>query len=494
MLKSIPFGDWLPDLPPTGLQGATKCTNVLPDARSYRPFPSLSTFSSAIGSRCRGFIVANDSAHNNYNYVGDQSALYSLVAQSFANVTRLVGGGYTVGTDDFWEFANWNNTVIGVNGFVDNPQLISLGALNFANLSIGVKAKHITTMRDFVIVGNISDSATNVYRVRWCAINNPSSWTVDTATLADFQDLPSEGGHVQKVLGGETTVVLQERSIWRMQFVGSPLIFQFDPVHKLIGSWVPQAAVRHQNLVFFLSEAGFYSFDGVNLKQIGNGRVDKFFFSDLSTTNYLRTQAAIDTKNKLVLWAYPSSNGTIGGNPDKLLAYSWAFDRWVLVEGINIEYLMQGTTTGLTLEGLDAISGSIDALPVTLDSDQWTGGQIVLSAFNASHQLARFNGSAMAATVDTGEFQLFEGQLAMLTELWPHLDGVNASTTLTILNRDRLIDSVSVATANMVPNSTGFCEPRKTARYFRIRMTTAAGSDFTHLTGVDIVATPAGAR
>lgn len=493
-MPKIPFGEWLPDLPPIGLQGATKCSNVIPDSQSYRPFPALSVFSTAVGGRVKGGVVANDNARNNYNYVGDSSALYSLVQASFTNVSRLVGGTYTLGTDDFWEFANWGNTVIGVNGLTDNPQLISLGGANFADLSISIKARHIGTMRDFVILGNISDSATNIYRVRWCAINNPLSWTADAATLADFQDLPSDGGQVQKVLGGETTFVMQERSIWRMQFVGSPLIFQFDPVHKQIGAYVPQACIRYQNQVFFLAEDGFYSFNGTELKSIGRGKVDSFFFHDISTTNYLRTHVSLDQKNKLVMWAYPSAGGTVGGNPDKLLCYSWAYDRWVLVEGLNIEYLLQGVVTGYTLEGLDAISTNIDALPVSLDSDQWTGGQIILSAFDSSHRLSRFNGSAMAATVDTGEFQLFEGSRAMITEIRPDLVGLNTSLNITVLNRNLLTGSVSTGATTLIPNATGFCECRVSARYYRIRMNTTAGSDFTHLIGVEVDGVQGGHR
>lgn len=491
-MATIPFGEWLPDQPPIGLKGATVVTNVIPDAVSYRPFPKLSIFSNAIGGRCRGAVYATDPAKTNYNYVGDASALYQLVQQSFTSVTRAVGGAYSMDTTDVWEFANWGNTVIAVNGFNDLPQQISLGATAFVNLSVGVKAKHIGVMRDFVVLGNVSDSATNVYRVRWCAINNPTDFVPSAATLADYQDLPSEGGHVQKVLGGETGVVMQERSIWRMQFVGSPLIFQFDRVHNGIGAYIPQSCVRYQNLVFFLSRDGFYSFDGTELEPIGRGKVDRFFFSELNLPNLARTVAAIDPGNKLALWAYPSTSSS--GNPDKLLAYSWAFKRWVLVEGLNLDYLLQVTTSGYTLDGLDAVSTNLDSLTVSLDNEQWTGGQIILAAFNSTHRMGLFNGAAMGAKIDTAEFQIFEGSLAMLTEIRPNVIGLSASMTLAVYNRNTLTQSLSVGTAPTAPNATGFVEVRRTARYFRVRLETSDGVDFTHLLGVDPNAVPAGNR
>lgn len=490
----IPFGEWLPDLPPFGLQGCTIATNVIANVNSYRPFNSLVLFSNSIGSTAKGAIYATDPVGGIYNYVGDASALYSLVGQSFTTVTRTAGGNYSTNIDEFWEFVNWGNTVIGVNGFVDLPQQISLGASNFADLSIGVKAKHIGVMRDFVVLGNVSDSATNIYRVRWSALNNPTSFTVDAATLADFQDLPSEGGPIQKVLGGEYGVVLQKSSIWRMQFVGSPVVFQFDRVHNRIGAYAPQGCTRYQNLVFFLAEDGFYFFDGSGLVPIGRGKVDTFFFNDLLLVSFARIHATIDPINKLVMWAYPSSGGSIGGNPDKLICYSWAFDRWTLVEGINIGYFFQTITLGYTLDGLDAVSTNLDALPASLDSAQWVGGQILLGAFNSANRLAYFNGSAMAATVETGEFQLFKGKRAMLTEVRPDCLGVSASITTSVIIRNNFTESASVGAVATMPNATGFVPCRVNSRYFRIRLNTAPGVDFTHLMGVEVEGTPEGVR
>lgn len=489
----ISFGEWLPDQPPTGLRGVVTATNVIPDAASYRPFPSLVTFATGVSGRCLGGIVATDGAGNNYNYVGDASKLYSLVATSFTNATRASGGNYTTGSDDFWEFVNWGNTVIGCNGYNDSLQVITLGGATFANLSVGVKAKHLAVMKDFVVAGNISDSALNVYRVRWCAINNPYSWTADAATMADFQDLPSEGGPVQKVLGGEYGVVLQQKSVWRMLFVGSPLVFQFDKVHAQIGAYAAQSAVRYQNDVYFLAEDGFYAFDGSAVKGIGRGKVDKFFFRDLATANAARVYGFVDAPNKLVMWAYPSGSNS-GGNPDKLMLYSWAYDRWAVVEGLNIEVLVSSVTTGSTLDSLDSLYGSIDSIPVSLDSTQWQGGQFVNAAFNSSHQLQRFNGSAMAATIETGEFQLFPDSWAQIQEVRPAADGLSASTSVMLVNRNNLTESASVGGTQTYPNLTGFCQFRVNARYFRVRLATAANTDFLHLIGVEVKGTPMGRR
>lgn len=500
----VPFGEWLPDQPPMGLAGVVTATNVIPDANSYRPFPSLVTYATGVAGRCRGGIVATNATDVNYNYVGDASALYALVGVSFSACTRA-GGAYTLATNDFWEFVQWGNTVIGVNGHTDLPQQISLGATTFADLSSGVKAKHIAVMRDFVVMGNVSDSAANVYRVRWSAINNPTSWTVDAATLADYQDLPSEGGHIQKVLGGEFGVVLQQKSVWRMLFVGSPIIFQFDRVHSNIGAYVPQAAIRYQNVTYFLAEDGFYAFDGSEVLPIGRGKVDRFFLSNVDVSYINRTHAYIDAPNKLVMWAY-SSGANADGNPDRLLLYSWAFNRWALVTGLNIEYLISGSTGGtggvsaLNMDNMDSVHPSLDNITVSFDDAIWGGSggnagtTIVAAAFNAAHALATFNGSAMAATIETGEFQLFPDSRAMVEEVRPQVDGLSASASVLVINRNNLTESASVGGVATFPNVTGFCQFRVDARYFRVRLVTTAATEFLHLIGVEVKGVPTGRR
>lgn len=486
----IPLAEWMPDLPPLGNPGALIADNVIPAANSYRSFPNAVTAGTGVGGRIQGAIVARDAANNVYNYCGDASALYRLVGTSFTSATRLVGGAYATPVDDYWEFVQWGETVIGVNGNNgDAPQQISLGAANFAVLTGSPpKARHIAVINNFVVMGNVSDSAVGVQRVRWSAINNANSWTVDAATLADQQDLLGDGGWIQKIVGGEQGgFVLQERAIWRMTFVGSPLIFQFDKIKTNIGVYAPQSVVSFQGMIFFLSNDGFYKFNGSTITPIGLNKVDNTFFEDLDSNYVYRVVAAIDPTRKLVLWSYPGT-GNSGGNPNRVLVYHWALDKWSRVTGVggagfNLEFIMSSVSGGYTLDGLDALSTNVDALPYTLDSTFYTGGQLNLSVFNSSHQLATLNGSALPATVQTGETNLIQGHKCYLNEVWPLVEGNSASCQVAVISRNVLTESYSTGAA-MSPTSTGFALVRNTARYHRFQITTTNGTEFDNLQGV----------
>lgn len=504
----IPVGEWLPDQPSLGNPGSIRAYNVLPGADCYQPMPAMTLKATGSTGNINGAINARDQANNNYTYCGDTSAIYVQTGVSLNAVTKI-STTYAVANGDCWEFVQWGQTVIASNG-TDAMQQISLGAANFIDLAGGPpKARHIAVINNFVVAGNISDSSTQVQRVRWCGINNANAWSQDATTLADLQDLPGEGGWVQKIVGGEQGgVIFQERKIWAMNFVGSPLIFQFNAIHQAIGAYAAQGVASYENVIFFLSASGFYQFDGTNLKPIGQGKVDETFLADLDSGYLGNVRAAIWPEKKVVGWAYPGT-GNNQGKCNRIMFYSWQYDRWTRVsvpsqfDSGAITHLALTATPGITLEGLDAYCASnMDALVISFDDRSWTGGSLIYSAFSGG-KLYYFNGTAMAADVETRESNLASAEssktdnqrlLTQVNEIWPLVDGVTpANLTVAIGSRMKLTDSVAYEQAN-VPTDEGFIEARTTSRYFRFRIQTDGNSDYEFIQGVDVNFENAGRR
>lgn len=496
----LAFGEWLPDFPEMNNPGATVVTNVIPGPNGgYEPFPGLvkAASFSTIGA-ISGFFYARDQANNTYTYAGDASALYVQSGLTFA-VASGTSAPYAVAASDCWEFVSWGQTVIGVDGNADRPQQISLGAAAFVSIAAAPKARHIAVVKDFVVLGNISDSATNVQRIRWSGINNSGAWSVDAATLSDYQDLPGNGGWVQKIISGEQGYVFQERAIWRMTFVGSPLVFQFEKIHDGIGAYAPESVVSFENLTFFLSTDGFKKFDGTNLTDIGAGRVDKTFFADLTTQYVNNIRGVIYDQLKIVMWAYPGV-GNSGGRCNHILIYSYAYNKWARVDLpstiAGIDTIAIASTLGYTLDGLDAVSSSVDALLYSLDDRIWTGGTLTFSAFDGD-TLYYFTGTPLSAEVETAEQNLMatmEGNLnnlAQVEEVWPVVNGLSASATLTVKSRNVRTEAFT-ATGAVTPNDTGFAEFHVTARYHRFKLNVTGV--FTQIQGVDVTAVDGGKR
>lgn len=493
-MVDIPFGEWYPDRAVLGSPVHT-ATNVIPWVDGYKSFPSLSVISSnALTAKFQGGIFGRDKSANVYMYAGDATTLYALSSAAWTNVSGsgslLTGGGdilttesglelaledYATTVDDWWEFIQWGETIIAVNGHLDRPQVITLGGANFDALGgTPPRARHIAIIRDFVVLGNINDGTGYPSRVRWSAINNSADWTVSAATQSDYQDLQGDGGWIQKIIGGQYGLVFQERAIWRMTYVGSPEIFQFDLIEKARGAAATQSVVAWGNMVFFLADDGFYMISGGSAAEpIGDGKVDRTFLNDVQQgVTYLIT-AAIDPVNKLVMWAYPGANYT-SGTTNQILVFNWVYKKWSLVTA-TIEGFVRYAAQGYTLDTLDSISTSLDALTSSLDSRTYTGGAMTLAAFNSSHKIGTFTGTAMAATVDTGEIEFNKGQRTSVQEVRPIVDGQAAAVT--IGTRNLVSDSVSFG-SSISQNSSGFCPARTNANYHRFRVVTSGAFNF----------------
>lgn len=474
-MVDIPLGEWFPDRAPLG-SPVSVATNVIPWADGYKSFPALSIVSNnALTAKFQGGHFARNNAATVYQYAGDATKLYVLGSAAWSDVSRLAGGAYSTAPDDWWEFIQWGETVIAVNGVNDVPQVITLGGANFAALGGSPpKARHIAIVRDFVVLGNINDGAAYPSRVRWSGINNSTSWTVSATTQADYQDLQGEGGWIQKIIGGEYGTIFQERAIWRMTYIGSPEIFQFDLIEKNRGVFAPQSVVAWGNMRFFLADDGFYQITGSSSAEpIGDGKVDRYFLNDFQVGNQHLITAIIDPVNKLVLWAYPGA-GFTANTTNQILVYNWVYKKWSLITQ-TIEGFSRYASEGYTLESLDNLSSSIDALTTTLDSRTYTGGAQILSAFNSSHYAGTFTGSAMAATVDTGEVELTRGGRSAVQEVRPLVDGNAAS--ITVGTRNLVSDSVTWGSA-ISQNASGFCPARTNANFHRFRVTTSGSFNF----------------
>src|SRR3990167_76067 len=482
----IPFGEWMPDLPPLWNKGATTAKNVIPHLAGYKPFNSASVYSGALTAYCRGAIGVTVTGGTSYMFAGDATKLYGLSDVTFSDLSRLAGGAYTTGTTSYWEFVKFRGTagefkVIATN-YDDAPQVITLGDANFAALGGSPpKAKHLAVVGDFIVTGNTNDAdGVMPNKLRWCAINNEVDWTIAASTQADDQILKGNGGAVQQIIGGqEYGVVFQEHAIWIMQYVGSPVVFDFKKVEDQRGLFCPRGVVSTGNRIFYWAEDGFFMFSGGGSVPIGENKFNRTIMADLDDTYTYRVTACADPRNNLVFWAYPGAGNT-GGNPNKLLVYNWVSNKAALIE-TNVEIILPSIGLGYTLDGLDSVSSSLDALSESLDSPLWVGGKYQLSSFNSDHKLSHFTGSEMDATLETGEFQPAEGKRSEIFEVTPLLDG--GTHTVQMGTRNTQDSTISWGAAS-TENSTGKVNVRSNARYHRIRVLNTG--TYTDAMGVEI--------
>ena len=473
-ITRVTFGEWLPDQP--GVIGAlTTARNCFPKAVGYGPFPQEVDYSDAAPQNLTAAAAAKDTNSITSIYAAGTTRLFKLDTSDFSwdDISAVTYSG-TSG----WKFTQFGNSLIAANESNTMQYIDVMSGTTFADLAADApKAKFVTVVRDFVVSGYQS---ANKNRVQWSGINNEKTWTTSATTQADFQDVP-DGGFVQGVTGGEFGLVLLERSIVRMSYVGTPLIFQFDNIARNRGCFEPNSVIQWQGITYFLGDDGFYACDGQNLKNIGAEKVNRYFFNSLKESDLGNMSAAIDPINNLVVWGYPTIDLDY-----RVLVYHVPTGKWSYSDSTATR-VAPVSTPSITLEGLDAFSASIDALGISLDSRNWLGGKLLLLGINGN-KLITFTGASKTATIETADIAADANQ-SMITMIKPIVD--NGTGSASIASRLQLNQTVSFPTVTAA-NSENRIGARSYGRYHRVKL--QPSGDWTTAIGVDVEIQQAGTR
>ena len=486
----IPFGEWLPDQPEYLNPGANTANNVYFAAQSYKRFPSLVPYSSNnMGKDSRGAGSFRDNSNTVFNFVGTNTDIYQLDGGSFTSRKGSLTGTNT----DYWTFTQFGNYVIASNG-VDAPQYYLMGtSTNFANLSAIATAGTVPTfrvsgvVRDFLVTGNHSNASN---KIQWSGINDITVWEAGNKQ-SDSQELPGSGGEIVHITSGEIGYIFRQNQIIRMDYVGGATVFRLSVISPNRGAVYGRTVCQDNRRVFFYADDGFFEVNGDQVIAIGAEKVNRFFDLDLNKAFSDRICAAVDPFNQLALWLYPSKNDTANttGIRDKILIYNYATQKWSTADA-SASTIFSQFVGAYTVELMDIISENLDNINIALDTDFWSGGQLLLGAIDNDYKAAIFSGTENEGTIETRELELFPGHRSSITNVRPIVD---ATSTVTVKSRERLADTPTESSVSTMTDS-GDNPVRESGRYFRFKITTPSGSVWTHAQGVDIVATKIGLR
>src|SRR5262249_951763 len=362
----LPFADWKPDLAPYNAAASQLIQNVFPRADGYGPVASVSPYSQALPAPCRGYFYARNADQSVTVFAATATKLYKLNNTDFSWTDVSKGGGsYTgVGNGEQWQFAQFNNFVIAV-------QINTVPQVFRSHLIVGIRGPWRLAAGGALRRGRqplrraLRHGHVDALPHQMAGLNAVTTWT-SGVNSSDFQDLP-DGGVVRAIGGGETGLITQDGSLRRMIFApGAPYVFQIKRVAQDKGIFAPLSLVRAGDRLFFYGNDGFYMIlPGGYPVPIGKERFDRTFFGDVDAGQLHLVIGASDPRATRVYWTYKSLAGS-ASLFDKTLVYDYGIERAALIVQSG-EYLATLARPGLTLEGLDAISGSIDALTFSLD-------------------------------------------------------------------------------------------------------------------------------
>jgi hypothetical protein len=252
-------------------------------------------------------------------YAGD-NAVWAYQGGSSYDITRAAGG-YN-GANEYWSGGVLNGIPI-LNIPTDIPQQWGTAApgarlTNLANWPTDWRARNLKPFGNFLVALGVSKGAQNQpYNVNWSHPAEPGtvpvSWDIadptrdaGEVTLAD-----TEGFVVNQLAMGDTNLIYKEDSIYSMQYVGGSSIFGFRRLFKEnIGllmpnglcSFSPPGKSTH-HMVFAPNDIVVH--DGRNITSIFEGRMRKWLYSNLDSSNFKNTFIVNNQQMKEIWLCFP---------------------------------------------------------------------------------------------------------------------------------------------------------------------------------------------
>jgi hypothetical protein len=145
------------------------------------------------------------------------------------------------------------------------------------------------------------------------------------------------------------------------------------------------------------------------------------------------------------------------------------------------DYIGSISQPGTTLENLDTISSSLDALIPSLDSFANSVAP-ELAVFDTNHVLGFFRGPNMEAAVETSAQELQPGRRVFIGGMRPITDAPVVYGS--VGSRERL-DATEVLTAEQAMDVRGFIPQRASTRIARGKLRIPVGTAWTFVAGLE---------
>ena len=447
----------------------TAVSGAYPAKDGWRPCGRLEYTQSALPGTARGGASFTNQYGATVIIAGTDTELY----KAYANGWEKIGEGYSLQEGNRWRFAQFGGLAIATNG-TDKPVKIDLLSGSVTLLGgTPPTFRMVAVVKDF-LVGGVRYG--NEMALGWSGINNAEFWTA-AQRQSDYNIMPS-GGAITGILSGEYGVILQRNRICRMDYVGGNVIFQINEVSSNIGCVSVNSVAQWGNIGFFLSDEGFMMWDGSAPRQIGEERINRWFFDQYALSNWHDMSTAVDPVNSCVKWSMG----------DQTLVYNWMLDRWAILP-VEAEIIFSGVTKGLGLDEQDPDFGALDdeidgvGLP-SLDDINFDGGDPCLYVITPTG-MGRLNGTPMAASFTATDVELFPGKRANLRFIRPDIDAVSG-VTASLRGKQRLGDAYDTIAASAMVSS-GEMPVRFSGRYTKPTINIAQGTSWTYARGLKFI-------
>ena len=251
------------------------------------------------------------SAANGKTYTWNSSA--SAQFSTRASRTTLSPGSTSVDNSQYWTALGTltvANTLGGqANEEVGNPTSSRLTL-------ISPTTRHLIHLGTETTIGD-STTQDDMF-IRFSNAEQLNQYTPLATNAAGTQRLQDGTKIVGALIAKENILIWTNNALYTMKFVGAPFTFGFEQVGTNCGLIGKNAAIEIDGVAYWMSNNGFFAFDGtVNSLPCS---VEDYIFDDVDTTKGQQICAGLNNLFTEVTWWYPSSGSDFN---NRSVAYNY---------------------------------------------------------------------------------------------------------------------------------------------------------------------------
>lgn len=267
-------------------------------------------------------------------YAGTEESIYDISEAGWVDVSKTESRSYNDNAPyprpaGSWVFASWGDQVIATDGA--NPIQIQKGfgdrfedlLDNAVNGTEEPLARYLAVVKDQLVIGNILLPTDLVnfkeYTLWYSRVNDPTNFRIlDLTGQSDYQNLVATPGEITWIQGGEYGTVYKRNSIYRMNYIGPPFMYEIVVVADNEGTAHGRSVVKVGDDQFFFGGGGFRVLPfGGKPQPLGDGVVTRMFIdavyedramAQIYSTDRRESEAAVfgryDPWSGCIYWVY----------------------------------------------------------------------------------------------------------------------------------------------------------------------------------------------
>lgn len=368
-------------------------------------------------------------------------------------IPPVAGTGTPINAVD-WTLDNWGQILISspLNGPIyqwdptsGNPTALIIPEAPSVNDGMFVAMPQ----RQIVAWGSTFNGIKDPLLIRWCDVNDFTSWIAQITNQAGSYRIPKGSRIVQCIQAGQQALVWTDLGIWAMQYAGPPYVYQFNELGTGCGLIGRKAATAVGGVVYWMGQSQFYRLSGGGVEPI-RCPVWDVVFQDLDTDNLDKIRVAPNSRFGEIAWYYPTKSN--GGEVSHYIKYNYILNEWDFGQLARTAWINESV-----------LGPPIGAAPNTYIYQHETSTDADDEPMNSSFQ--------------TGYFVLNEADNKMfIDQVWPDMkwgyyDGTqNANVNLTFYVADYAGQTPTAYGPYTLTQATTYITPRFRGRLVSIKM------------------------